>query len=66
MINSRSRFFFLFSKFRLSYYPHLLKKFNELLKGVFGEESNHRVLGDFEQLKEGDNPAYYIHVIQKK
>lgn len=54
------------SKFRLSYYPHLLKKFNKLLGDVFGADANHKVLADFEPLDKNENPAYYIHVIQKK
>lgn len=54
------------SKFRLSYYPHLLTKFNTLLEGVFGAEANHTVLADFEPLGQKENPAYYIHVLQKK
>ena len=55
-----------FSKFRLSYYPHLLKNFNGLLEKVFGEDAKHTVLGDFEPLDPSKNPAYYIHIIQKQ
>jgi len=54
------------NKFRLSYYPHLLKNFNGLLEKVFGEDAKHTVLGDFEPLDPSKNPAYYIHIIQKQ
>jgi len=53
------------SKFRLSYYPHLLENFNKLITKVFGEDSKHTILADFEPLDAVDNPAYYIHVCQK-
>lgn len=52
-------------KFRLSYYPHRLEKFTELLKEIFGENANHERYGDFEPLGQIENPAYYIHVIQR-
>jgi len=52
-------------KFRLSYYPHRLELFTGLLKEIFGETANHERYGDFESLGDIENPAYYIHVIQK-
>ncbi|XP_071802665.1 glycine N-methyltransferase-like [Asterias amurensis] len=52
-------------KFRLSYYPHRLNAFTELLKETFGESCKHTVYGDFKEFKEGDCPSYYIHVIEK-
>ncbi|XP_022095384.1 glycine N-methyltransferase-like [Acanthaster planci] len=52
-------------KFRLSYYPHRLNAFTELLKEAFGENSKHSVYGDFKPFVEGENPSYYIHVIEK-
>jgi len=53
------------SKFRLSYYPHLLKNFNKLVTDVFGEDASHVVLGDFKPIEgpeKEDNPSYYIHI----
>ena len=58
--------FFSYSKFRLSYYPHTLKKFNTILKEVFGDDVEHEVLADFEPVEKIDNPAYFIHIIKKK
>jgi len=52
-------------KFRLSYYPHRLEHFTNLLKEIFGENANHERYGDFEALGKIETPAYYIHVIQK-
>eukprot|EP00794_Sanderia_malayensis_P020529 gene20529-22548_t len=52
-------------KFRLSYYPHLLKNFSGLLETVFGKEAQHTILADYEPFENVDNPAYYIHVIKK-
>ncbi|XP_065062469.1 glycine N-methyltransferase-like [Rhopilema esculentum] len=53
------------NKFRLSYYPHLLQNFNKLLELVFGKDAKHTILGDFQPLESTDNPAYYVHIIQK-
>lgn len=53
------------SHFRLSYHPHRLKDFSAILKEVFGEKAQHDVYGDFQELKEVDIPAFYIHIIQK-
>lgn len=53
------------SKFRLSYYPHVLKGFNKLLEDVFTEKAKHKVLADFQSLESEPNPAYYIHIIEK-
>eukprot|EP00112_Aurelia_sp_Birch-Aquarium-sp1_P020212 Seg5158.3 transcript_id=Seg5158.3/GoldUCD/mRNA.D3Y31 product="Glycine N-methyltransferase" protein_id=Seg5158.3/GoldUCD/D3Y31 len=53
-------------KFRLSYYPHLLKNFNGLLEKVFGKEAKHTILGDFEPIDQVENPAYYIHIIERQ
>jgi len=51
--------------FRLSYYPHKLEPFTKLLKEVFGEQSAHQVYGDFKSLDQVEDPAFYIHFIQK-
>ena len=52
-------------KFRLSYYPHRLEGFTNLLKQVFGQSAELLTLGDFKPLDEVPTPAYYIHVIKK-
>ncbi|CAL4151848.1 unnamed protein product [Meganyctiphanes norvegica] len=51
--------------FRLSYFPHLVKKFGSLLSEVFGPGSEHKVYGDFKPVKEAKDPAFFIHVIKK-
>lgn len=56
----------LFSKFRLSYYPHRLEKFDQLLEGVFGKDTEHVVWSDFKPKGEIEAPAYFIHLIQKR
>ena len=56
----------LFSKFRLSYYPHRLASFDQLLEGIFGKDTEHVVWGDFKPKGEIETPAYFIHMIQKK
>lgn len=53
------------SKFRLSYYPHLLEKFNKLIDGIFGPD-HQTVLADFKDPKDVDNPSYFIHICKKK
>ncbi|XP_077997285.1 glycine N-methyltransferase-like [Glandiceps talaboti] len=54
-----------FSNFRLSYYPHRLNAFTELLKEAFGPDCKYSVYGDFKPIGEVENPAYYIHVVEK-
>jgi len=54
------------SQFRLSYYPHRVDAFTNLLKSVFGEASKHSVFGDFKPLQMDDHPAFFIHVIEKQ
>ncbi|XP_064118842.1 glycine N-methyltransferase-like [Macrobrachium nipponense] len=51
--------------FRLSYFPHRVKRFTELLNEAFGKGCRHRAYGDFKSIEEADNPAFYIHVVQK-
>lgn len=55
------------SKFRLSYYPHCLAAFTELLQAAFGGKCQHSVLGDFKPYKPGQAyiPCYFIHVLRK-
>ncbi|KAM9666210.1 glycine N-methyltransferase isoform 1-T1 [Trichechus inunguis] len=55
------------SKFRLSYYPHCLAPFTELLQAAFGGKCQHSILGDFKPYKPGQAyvPCYFIHVIKR-
>jgi len=53
------------NKFRLSYYPHRVKDFGELLKTAFGPGCSHSVYGDFKPVGEVEEPGFYIHIIQK-
>ncbi|XP_024413472.2 glycine N-methyltransferase [Desmodus rotundus] len=55
------------SKFRLSYYPHCLSSFTELLRAAFGGKCQHSILGDFKPYKPGQTyvPCYFIHVLKK-
>ncbi|KAM6183870.1 glycine N-methyltransferase isoform 3-T3 [Erethizon dorsatum] len=56
-----------FSKFRLSYFPHRLASFTELLQEAFGGKCQHSVLGDFKPYKPGQAyvPCYFIHVLKR-
>ncbi|EDO33266.1 predicted protein [Nematostella vectensis] len=51
--------------FRLSYCPHRLANFSNLLKDIFGKNAEHITFGDFKPLGKIENPAYYVHLIQK-
>ena len=53
------------SQFRLSYYPHRKDAFTKLLKSVFGEKAKHSLYGDFRPLADVQDPAFFIHVIEK-
>ncbi|XP_060610450.1 glycine N-methyltransferase [Anolis sagrei] len=55
------------SQFRLSYYPHLLEPFTELLKNAVQGPCEHTVLGDFKPYKPDQqyDPCYFIHVVKK-
>jgi glycine N-methyltransferase len=54
-----------YNKFRLSYYPHRLEAFGNLLSSVFGPKASHSVFADFKSMEEQPNPAFYIHTIEK-
>lgn len=54
------------SEFRLSYYPHKLDVFTDMLRTIFGERAEHRIFGDFKTLDVEPTPAFYIHVVAKK
>ncbi|XP_055855883.1 glycine N-methyltransferase [Episyrphus balteatus] len=53
------------SEFRLSYYPHELKTFTNMLKEVFNDKADHKIYGDFKDLNVIKHPAFYIHLIEK-
>lgn len=56
-----------FSKFRLSYYPHRLESFKELMVEAFHGKLEHQVYGDFKSYTPGQTvaPCYFIHVCRK-
>jgi len=54
------------SEFRLSYYPHRLTIFRDMLTEVFGHGTKHIIYGDFKPLNQIKNPAFYIHVMEKQ
>jgi len=51
--------------FLLHVQPYMLAEFSSLLKGVFGSTANHKVFGDFQELKDNPDPAFFIHMIEK-
>jgi len=54
--------------FLLHVQPYKLSEFSSLLKGVFGTQqqpATHKVFGDFKELKDNPDPAFYIHMIEK-
>lgn len=53
------------SEFRLSYYPHKFTVFTEMLREIFGSKAAKEVYGDFKQLSEAPEPAFYLHVLHK-
>eukprot|EP00099_Drosophila_melanogaster_P022681 NP_650223.1 glycine N-methyltransferase [Drosophila melanogaster] len=53
------------SEFRLSYYPHGLKRFQEILAEIFSAKAKHQLYGDFKEMSQVKNPAFYIHLIEK-
>ncbi|XP_070999593.1 glycine N-methyltransferase-like [Oncorhynchus clarkii lewisi] len=55
------------SKFRLSYYPHRIDNFKEILTGAFHGKCEHSVYGDFKTYTPGQSqaPCYFIHVVKK-
>ncbi|TWW72588.1 Glycine N-methyltransferase [Takifugu flavidus] len=56
------------SKFRLSYYPHRLESFKQLMSEAFHGKLEHQVYGDFKSYSPGQTaapPCYFIHVCRK-
>lgn len=54
------------SEFRLSYYPHRLTVFRDMLTEVFGHGAKHTIYGDFKPFNQVENPGFYIHVMEKQ
>ncbi|XP_012538528.1 glycine N-methyltransferase [Monomorium pharaonis] len=54
------------SEFRLSYYPHRLAVFRDMLTEVFSHRAKHTIYGDFKPLNQIEDPAFYIHVLEKQ
>ncbi|XP_067941838.1 glycine N-methyltransferase-like [Watersipora subatra] len=53
-------------KFRLSFFPHRLSGFTDLLQDIFGKDAEHEVFADFQPLSKCEKvPAYYMHVIRR-
>lgn len=61
----KNLFFFNYSDFRLSYYPHRLDIFTEMVKNIFGHTAKYMMFGDFQPLNSIEDPAFYIHVVEK-
>ncbi|XP_076244143.1 glycine N-methyltransferase [Calliopsis andreniformis] len=53
------------SEFRLSYYPHRLNVFTDMLDEAFHYRAKHTIYGDFKSLEDVKNPGFYIHVMEK-
>ncbi|KAJ7991319.1 hypothetical protein DPEC_G00296090 [Dallia pectoralis] len=55
------------SKFRLSYYPHRIENFKEILMEAFHCKCEHSIYGDFKTYTPGQSqpPCYFIHVVKK-
>lgn len=53
------------NEFRLSYYPHKLSVFSQILSDTFGPHMKHTICGDFKSLNEVENPAFYVHIVEK-
>lgn len=53
------------NEFRLSYYPHRLNVFRDMLREIFSQK-DHKIFGDFKPLNEVKVPAFFIHIIEKK
>lgn len=54
------------SEFRLSYYPHKLIIFRDMLTEIFSHRAKHTIYGDFKPLNQIEDPGFYIHVLEKQ
>lgn len=51
--------------FVLSYYPHRLAKFTNTVREIFNESTSYEIYGDFQPLDQIEDPAFYIHVVER-
>lgn len=51
--------------FRLSYYPHRLNVFRDMLDEAFHYRAKHTIYADFKRLEEVKIPGFYIHLLEK-
>lgn len=54
------------SEFRLSYYPHKLSVFRDMLDEIFTASIKHRIYGDFKPLDDVEHPGFYVHVMETR
>lgn len=64
-LNGRTQNHDLLNEFRLSYYPHRLTVFRDMLVEAFHHSAKHTIYGDFKPLDQIKDPGFYIHVLQK-
>lgn len=51
--------------FRLSYYPHRLSIFRDMLDEAFHYRAKHTIYADFKRIEEVKIPGFYIHLMEK-
>ena len=51
--------------FRLSYYPHRLNVFRDMLDEAFHYRAKHTIYADFKRLEDVKIPGFYIHLLEK-
>lgn len=56
---------FVFSEFRLCYYPHRLHDFSRMLQDTFGNDFQQTIFADFKRLEDVETPGFYIHLVEK-
>ncbi|XP_033207806.1 glycine N-methyltransferase [Belonocnema kinseyi] len=52
-------------QFRLSYYPHKLSLFGDMLMEAFHFRAKHTIYGDFKPIDEKKIPGFFIHILEK-
>ncbi|XP_043466923.1 glycine N-methyltransferase [Leptopilina heterotoma] len=52
-------------QFRLSYYPHKLTVFRDMLMEAFHHRAKQTIYGDFKSIEECKTPGFYIHILEK-
>lgn len=53
------------SEFTLSYYPHRMNDFKQLLNEAFNGQASIETFGDFKPLGELSDPAFFIHICRR-